>query len=84
MEVSFAACFDELEKDANVLGAVKRALTAPIPGTKPWLMGRGVQGTPGAANITRTVKQSLPKAQTKQVGNGVYDVSNMARRMGMV
>jgi len=78
------SCFDELLKEANVLKAVKNALTTPIPGTKPWILGRGEP-----KSMANTIAKAGPgrsgmrPAVTRRTAGGAYDVSELARQMGL-
>ncbi len=73
-----------LDKEAGLLNlaqTVRSTLTAPIPGTKPWLLTADKQITRNAAPALR--KPGLPAPSTKWSGGNVYDVSEQARRMGL-
>jgi len=69
------------EKDADMremLTHAKDVLTAPIPGTKPWLLGHG---DAARAAVKKTV--GTPGVTKKLTGQGGYDVSHMAQKMGL-
>lgn len=65
-------------KHAGFLNSLKNVAMTDIPGTKPWVLGNAATA---AAN---TAKGAVNASNvTKQLGNGVYDVSHMARKMGL-
>jgi len=85
-----AAVYVELQKDAGLrdsMRAIGGALTTPIPGTKPWLLG----GDSALSAVTRNAKPMTGKLQaggkvvrsTKMSGGNVYDVSRQAQQMGL-
>ena len=76
--VQLAAFQDELElilKEAGVMGQLGKKLTAPIAGTKPWLLGRG-----GGSALRTTAR---PLARATRSRGGTYDVSALAKQMGV-
>lgn len=78
--ITYAAFADELqkiaqaEKDSGFIDDAAHALTRPIPGTKPWLLGRNTQA------VQNVVKKA--PVVTKSRGN-IHDVSSMAAQMGL-
>lgn len=78
--VLIAAFSDELSKEAG-LADIGRALTRPIAGTKPWLLGRQSQAAKQALKTTGKLKK--PVVTRPRRGGGVYDVSSLAAQMGV-
>ncbi len=79
----------KLMKHGGVLDALKRVAMTEVPGTKPWVLGNVEKAT---ANATRGalrpaamsgVHRIGTAAGSGAVGNGVYDVSALARKMGV-
>jgi hypothetical protein len=85
--MKFAACLDELSKHAGLLDAAKKVALTEIPGTKTWFLGgkkpvtdslkSGVSGTRRAAG-------AAGPTSTRRTASGAYDVSEMAKKMGLV
>lgn len=70
------------EKDAGfseMISKAKDVLTTPIPGTQPWLLGHADAARQGLKRSAGSVG-SVTK---KLTGQGGYDVSHMAHRMGL-
>jgi hypothetical protein len=69
-----------LLKHSGIVGSLKQLAMTEVPGTKPWLLGN-VQK---ARQFTEKGVSKLPtRAATKRTAGGAYDVSHMARAMGM-
>lgn len=81
----FSRCFDGIEKNAGVLKSIGKALTKPIPGTKPWVMGRGAPAASSSmSGMRKAVRSRPPVSSTRRTSSGAYDVSDLARQMGIV
>jgi hypothetical protein len=94
----FEACMDELQKTAGLMDKIKDIALTEVAGTKPWVIGRqkpltdGLKNTgqiiagargPAVHGISGAAKSGVRRA----VGGGgqrVYDVSEQARKMGLV
>lgn len=57
---------------------IKDVLMQEIPGTKPWLIGR-----PGLTEAASTVSKIKRPMAGGQMANGAWDVSAMAKQMGL-
>jgi hypothetical protein len=76
----------KLMKHGGVLDTLKRVALTDIPGTKPWVLGNVEKATANAAK--GTLRPSAVSGVRRMgaggaVGNGVYDVSQMAQKMGI-
>lgn len=80
-EIAYEAFGDELEqilKQAGLGDVLKQVAMKEVPGTKPWLLGKGP--------TKEVIGKSMPKIPGYTGGRaspGVYDVSQMAHQMGV-
>lgn len=69
-----------LGKEAGVMDTLKRLALKEVPGTKPWVLGKAK--TVGQHSKV-TGKLGVPKVTGKRTPSGAYDVSELARQMGV-
>lgn len=79
----FASCLSELEKSAGLGDAIKRIALTEVPGTKPWFIGGKKPLTDGLKSGAGKTIGKLGPTSTKRTANGAYDVSEMAKKMGI-
>lgn len=60
---------------------IKEVLMQEIPGTKPWLLGR--PGMSEATSVVGKLKKPMGAVAGGRTANGAYDVSAMAKQMGL-
>lgn len=74
-------------KHGGLMDTLKRVALTEVPNTKPWVLGNVEKATANATkgSIRPGAMSGVHRigGATKQVGNGVYDVSSMARKMGI-
>ena len=87
----FNRCFDMMEKNAGFVQGLKDLALTEVAGTKPWVIGRAKPLTDSLKNTGKLVAGARPAAQsgTRTAVRGVggaraYDVSDMAKKMGLV
>lgn len=84
----FNRCFDMMEKEAGLMSSIKDLALTEVAGTKPWVLGRAKPLTDtlrSAGKVTRPAAQSGVRTAVRGVGAGrAYDVSDMAKKMGLV
>jgi len=80
--MKFTNCLEELTKTAGLGDAIKRIATTEIPGTKTWFIGAKKPVSDSLKSSGRTIGKVGPTS-TKRTANGAYDVSEMARKMGI-
>lgn len=80
--MKFVHCLEELSKTAGLMDSVKRIALTEVPGTKPWFIGGKKPLTDGLRAAKSGVSGTRPAA-TKRLAGGAYDVSHMAREMGL-
>lgn len=76
----------KLMKHGGLMDTLKRVALTDIPGTKPWVLGNVEKATANAAK--GALRPSAVSGVRRMgaggaVGNGVYDVSQMAQKMGI-
>lgn len=91
--MKFEVCLQELQKSAGLLDKIKDVALTEVAGTKPWLIGRPKPLTDGLKTTGKLVAGARPAAQSgvrtavRSAGAGgqrVYDVSEQARKMGLI
>lgn len=83
--MKFQVCLDYLEKHAGFIDAVKRVALTEVPGTKPWVIGKAKAPVSDSLRSTRVARPTAsPRSVTRRTSGGAYDVSDMARKMGLV
>lgn len=84
--MNFNICLEEIIKQAGLLDSVKEIATAPIAGTKPWFIGRAQKPLTDSlkSGVSGVRKAVTAPGSTKRLANGAYDVSDMAKKMGLV
>lgn len=90
--MKFEFCLHALAKHAGILDKIKDVALTEVAGTKPWVIGRPKPLTDGLKNTGRLISGARPAAQSgvrtavRGAGSGarVYDVSEQARKMGIV
>jgi hypothetical protein len=97
--MKFQVCLQELSKSAGLLDTIKDVALTEVANTKPWIIGRkkpltsglketgqliaGARG-PSVHGISGAAQSGVRKAvRGAGGGGGVYDVSEMARKMGI-
>lgn len=81
--MKFEACLDELSKTAGLLDTVKRVALTEVPGTKPWFIGGKKPVTDSLKSGVSSTRPAVGATKTRRTANGAYDVSEMARKMGI-
>lgn len=87
--MKFEFCLEAIAKHAGLLDTVKEIATTPIAGTKPWFIGRGPKPltdslrSAGTSGVRQAVRPTVTKTLGQAGGARVYDVSDMARKMGI-
>jgi len=90
--MKFQACLDALlNKEAGLLEKIKDVALTEVAGTKPWLIGRnakapvseGLRGAARKASGTSGVRTAV-RGSAGPGSQRVYDVSEQARKMGIV
>lgn len=77
---AFGQELEDILKQAGIGDVIKRVALTEIPGTKPWVIGRAQQATRHAGKAGGAVAKTTA---TKKVAPGVYDVSSLAKQMGL-
>jgi hypothetical protein len=80
--MKFEYCLEALEKHAGLGDSLKRLALTEIPGTKPWVI-QPAKATASAGFGKATRSMSGVRPATKRLASGAYDVSHMARQMGL-
>lgn len=87
--MKFQVCLEELSKHAGLLDTVKRVALTEVPGTKPWLIGAKKPVSDGLKSTGKLVSSAKSGVRTAVRSQGpgsqrVYDVSEQARKMGII
>lgn len=84
--MNFNTCLEELIKQAGLLDTVKEIATTPIAGTKPWFIGRSPKPLTDSlkSGVSGVRKAVTAPSSSRRLANGAYDVSDMAKKMGLV
>lgn len=78
-----AAEHPRMPKTAGFMASAKEVLTTPIPGTKPWVLGRSAaQAAPTAIGKSMKPARSGLSAGARDA-HGAWDVSRQAEAMGL-
>lgn len=81
--MKFVNCLEELTKHAGLMDAVKRVAMTEVPGTKPWFIGAKKPVSDGLKSGVSGMRRSVGAASTRRTAGGAYDVSEMAKKMGI-
>lgn len=89
--MKFEFCLNAIAKYAGILDRIKDVALTEVAGTKPWVIGRKAPLSDSLKTTGKLVASARGPAQSgvrKAVrgtggGGGVYDVSEMARKMGI-
>jgi hypothetical protein len=83
--MKFQYCLQEIEKRAGLGESIKNLAMTEVPGTKPWFIRPG-QSTSAVSGVRKAVRPGMGTA-TKAIQSGsgarTYDVSGLARQMGI-
>lgn len=76
----------DIGKHAGLLDTLKNVAMTEVPGTKPWLLGHAERATANAAKgaLRPSAVSGVHRiAPTARSSSGAYDVSAMAKKMGI-
>ena len=91
--MKFNSCLETLIKHAGILDKIKDVALTEVAGTKPWLIGRNAKAPVSSAfKATGSMAGKIPtgsaasgvrRAVRGPGAGGAYDVSDMAKKMGI-
>lgn len=79
----FDRCLEALEKNAGLMDSVKRLALTEVPGTKPWFIRPAAEKASLSKAMGKRTMSGVRPAVTRRTAGGAYDVSELARQMGL-